>query len=221
MGEVTIFLDIETIPTQSAEARERIAAGVKPPASMKKADTIAKWEAEDKPAAVEAAIAKTSFDAAHGHICTIGFAFNGDPALSYHAYSLLQERQILSWFFDHISTHHHVTFVGHYISGFDLPFILRRAVVLGVPIPQCIPRDPKPWGGQVFDTMTAWAGTRDTISMNDLCAALGIEGKGEGLDGSQIAQAWLDGRHDEIAAYCEADVERTREIWRKFKAVNW
>jgi hypothetical protein len=221
MGEVTIFLDIETIPAQSTEARERIAAGVKPPASMKKADTIAKWEAEDKPAAVEAAIAKTSFDAAHGHICTIAFGFEDCGITSYHARRTDLEADLLRMFFKDIDTHHHVTFVGHYISGFDLPFILRRAVVLGVPIPRCIPRDPKPWGGQVFDTMTAWAGTRDTISMNDLCAALGIEGKGDGLDGSQIAQAWLDGRHEEIAAYCEADVERTRQIWRKFQAVNW
>ena len=221
MGEVTIFLDIETLPAQTAEAHLRIAAGVKPPASMKKADAIAKWETEDKPAAVQSAIAKTSFDAAHGHICTIGFALDENPAQSIHLNHVADEAELLQTFFAAIHTQHHLTFVGHYITGFDLPFILRRAVVLGVQIPRCIPRDPKPWGGQVFDTMTAWAGTRDTISMNDLCAALGIDGKGDGLDGSQIAQAWLDGRHKEIAAYCQSDVERTRQIWRKFQAVNW
>ena len=43
-----LYLDIETIPAQSPEAHAAIAENVKPPAQMKKAETIAAWEANDK-----------------------------------------------------------------------------------------------------------------------------------------------------------------------------
>jgi 3'-5' exonuclease len=220
MSERTIFLDIETIPTQSQAARERIAAGVKPPASMSKPETIAKWEAESKPQAVADAIAKTSFDPAYGHICTIAWAIDDAPVFSYQAVSEEYEADTLGAFFDAIDSHHHATFVGHYVAGFDLRFILCRAVVLGIKIPSCIPRDPKPWGGRVFDTMTAWAGPRDTISMDKLAEALGIEGKGD-FSGGDVAGAFERGEYERIREYCEADVDRTREIWRKFKAAGF
>lgn len=218
--ETTIFLDIETLPAQSQAAYDRIAETIKPPASMKKAETIAAWEADQKPAAIQDALAKTSFDPAHGHICTIAWAGeDGEPDCA-HAEMIEQEADVLRAFFGSLGQFHRVQFVGHYIGGFDLRFILCRAVVLGVPIPQCIPRDPKPWEGRIFDTMTAWAGARGTISMDNLAAALGIEGKGD-FDGSMVAQAWAEERHDEIADYCKRDVTVTREIWRKFQAANW
>jgi len=221
MSERTIFIDIETIPTQSQEAYEKALAEVKAPAQYKKQESIDAWLADNRETAAMEAIAKTSFDPAHGHICTIAWAVDDGEIQSHHIDNVESEARLLANFFACIDSFHRTEWVGHYISGFDLRFILCRAVVLGIPIPQCIPRDPKPWDGRVFDTMTAWAGVRGTISMDNLCAALGLDGKGDGLDGSQVAQAWLDGRHDEIRQYCEDDVARTREIWRKFRAANW
>jgi predicted PolB exonuclease-like 3'-5' exonuclease len=221
MSERTIFLDIETIPTQSPDVIAAIGAQIKPPANMKKPETIAAWEATDKAQAVADAVAKTSFDPARGHICAIAWAVDDGGIVSSHIDDVQNEALMLREFFAAVSSFHRTTWVGHYISGFDLRFILCRAVVLGVTIPRCIPRNPKPWDATVFDTMTAWAGARDTISMDNLCAALGIPGKGEGLDGSKVAQAWAEGQHKEIAQYCRDDVDRTRAIWRKFQAVGW
>ena len=218
--EYNVFFDIETLPAQSQAAYDQIAAEIKPPASMKKAETIAAWEAVQKPAAILEQLAKTSFDPAQGHICTIAWAGeDGEPDCA-HAETIDHESTVLRAFFGAFHQHARVTFVGHYIGGFDLRFILCRAVVLGVPIPQCIPRDPKPWDSKVFDTMTAWAGQRGNIRMDNLARALGIEGKTD-MDGSQVAQAWADGEHQRIADYCKRDVETTRAIWRKFQAVNW
>lgn len=220
MGEMTIFLDIETIPTQCAETRKAIAGAVKPPASMKKQETIDAWWRENGDQAIADAIAKTSFDPARGHICTIAWAVGPEEVRSFQIERAEDEATALQGFFDQVDTFHRVEWVGHYISGFDLRFILCRAVVLGVKIPQCIPRDPKPWGGQVFDTMTAWAGTRDTISMDNLCAALGLPGK-DGMSGADVAGAFDSGEFAQIEAYCREDVERTRAIWRKFQAAGW
>lgn len=212
-----LYLDIETIPAQSEEAKAIVASGVKPPAQMKKADTIAAWEKEQKPAAVEEAIAKTSFNAAFGHVCCIGWAIDDGKVLSQTAFNVGEERDILKAFFEIVSAdagNRLPTIVGHYVAGFDLRFIWQRCMVLGVRVPSWMPRDLKPWGTNIFDTMTAWSGSKDTISMDALCQALGIEGKGN-VDGSMIAKMFADGKYVEIAEYCRGDVSRTRAIHRK------
>jgi len=219
---VFTYVDIETIPSQSPELLSRFAEEVTAPAQYKKPESIEKWMAENRDAVARERLAKTSFDPAHGHICTIAWARDTDDLVSVsHADTVKGEAATLRAFFDSLDPYQSTTFVGHYISGFDLRFILCRAVVLGVPIPRNIPRNPKPWSDRVFDTMTAWAGDRDRISMDSLCAALDLDGKGDGLDGSQVAQAWADGRHDEIAEYCRQDVERVRAIHQRFLTVGW
>lgn len=218
--EHNCFFDIETIPAQGQEALNRAIASVKPPANLKKPESIDKWLEENRDAAAREALAKTSFDPAQGHICTIGWAMDDDDPTVAHAETVERERDVLVAFFNAFRANHRYTFVGHYISGFDLRFILCRAVVLGVRIPQAIPRDPKPWDRTTFDTMTAWAGARGSISLDNLSAALGLSGKGD-FDGSQVAEAWANGEHDRIAEYCASDVTLTREVWRKFGAVGF
>jgi hypothetical protein len=212
-----IFCDIETLPVQLPERRAKLIAEAKPPANMSKPETIAKWREEN----ADAIIAKTSFDPAAGHICSIAWAGDVDETpLCLTAKAIAEERDIISGFFDSLPKIGMARFIGHYISGFDLRFIMCRAIVLGVKVPALWPRDPKPWDQQVFDTMTAWAGTKGSISLDRLCEALGIESpKGE-LTGAGVAQAWQDGRFDEIAAYNRGDVEAVREVFRKFEAVG-
>lgn len=213
-------LDIETIPAQSEEAWQKALEGVKAPGNLKKPESIEAWLKENREAAAREALAKTSFDPAQGHICTISWAIDDDEPSVAHAETVEQEADVIKAFFASIRPNHNYTFIGHYIGGFDLRFILCRAVVLGVPIPLGIPRDPKPWSDKLFDTMTAWAGARGTISMDNLAAALGLEGKGD-FDGSMVAEAWANGEHQKIADYCLKDVMATRSIYDRFAAVGW
>lgn len=212
-----LYLDIETIPAQSEEAKALIAASVKPPAQMKKAETIAAWEAEQKAAAIEEAIAKTSFDAAFGEICCIGWACDDIDPLSVYRDGKNTEASILRQFFQRLEEgfiYGGPTIVGHYVAGFDIRFITRRAIILGIRLPFWWPLDPKPWDAKVFDTMTAWSGTRDIISMDNLCQALGIPGKGD-IDGSMVGKLFAEGKYDVIAGYCRGDIHRTRQIHKK------
>jgi len=218
--EHTCFVDIETIPTQSPVIRDRFRSEVKAPGNIKKQESIDAWLAENADTCAAEAIAKTSFDPAHGHICTISWAIDGEEPDTAHAETVDAERDVLAAFFGAIRPNHRYTFVGHYIGGFDLRFILCRAVVLGVKIPQAIPRDPKPWDKTLFDTMTAWAGARGTVSMDRLCEALGIPGKGD-FSGADVAEAWANGEHQKIADYCTDDARRTRAIWDRFQAAGW
>lgn len=213
-------IDIETIPDQSPDAIAAALAEVKAPGNIKKPESIEAWLAENGETAAREAVAKTSFDPARGHICTIAWAIDDHAPMVVHAETVDHERDILEAFFASFVPHHRYQMVGHYISGFDLRFILCRAVVLGITIPREIPRDPKPWDKSLFDTMTAWSGARGSISMDNLAKALGIEGKGD-FDGSMVAEAWANGEHQRIADYCVSDVEITRAIFRRFEAVGW
>jgi len=217
---IDCYLDLETVPCQSAEYRAKALANLKPPGNIKKPESIAAWIAENGESAVDEAVAKTSFDPAHGHICTIGWAFGDDEPKSLHAESVFEEASILRDFFSFMPDIGLVRVIGHNVAAFDLRFLLCRAIVLGVKIPRAIPRDTKPWSETIFDTMTAWAGVRGTISLDRLATALGLEGKGD-FDGSMVAEAWANGEHEKIAAYCRDDVEAVRQIHKKFQSVGY
>lgn len=222
---IDIFVDIETIPNQSPEYRAMVRKNIKAPAQFKKQDSIDAWLAENAESATDEAIAKTSFDPALGHIACIGWAVAGGQAKTVSNTDIRDEEANLNAFFSAINQEcgvHMARWIGHYISGFDLRFLLNRAIVLGVKLPTALilPRDIKPWSDQVFDTMVAWAGPKGSISQDNLAKAFGLAGKGD-FDGSMVAEAWANGEHDKIANYCLSDVETVREIYWRFKAVGY
>jgi hypothetical protein len=214
-----LYLDIETLPTSDPDIIADIAANITAPKSMTKADTIAEWESAAKPWLVKEAVAKTSFDGARGTICCIGWAWNDAAPTSYSSAGRMSEAELLTLTFDRIEatrpkTHMRPTITGHFVSGFDIRFIWQRAFVLGVTMPPWFPRDPKPWSESVNDTMTMWAGAKDSISLDNLCRALGIPGKGN-VTGADVAGMWQRGEFEAIESYCEGDVARARAVHRK------
>lgn len=213
-----LYLDIETLPASDPAILAQIAADVKPPAAMKKAETIAAWEASDKEKAVAEAVSKTSFDGGYGRVCCIGWAWNDDKPNTFHLDGAMEESAVLAGFASLISaarpSFEMPVIVGHYVADFDLRFLWQRAFSIGVQMPAWWPRDPKPWSKEVHDTMAMWAGNKGSISLDRLCRVLGVQGKGE-VDGSMVASMFERGEYDAIAEYCMADVERVRSIHRK------
>jgi len=213
-----IYLDIETLPTSDESVIADIAKGITPPGNISKAETIAAWIAEKKPAAVNEAVKRTSFDGLYGSIACICWAQDGlcveqtDPAHS--------ERDLIADFFADIEerTLHKgdVQFVGHNIAGFDLPFLKHRAIIHGLKPPHTLIRamNAKPWGDTIADTMLMWSADREKrVSMDKLCKAFGIPGKGD-FDGSMVAETWpVDPQ--KVISYCVEDVKRTREIYKR------
>lgn len=211
-----LYLDIETLPTTDAAVIADIESGIVPPASMSKPETIEKWEKETKPSVVAEAIAKTSFSGAWGSICCIGWAWGDDIIQS--ALCNGDEAKFLGSCLKIIEsdrpTYGSVTVVGHHIAGFDIRFIWQRAFVLGVRMPVWLPRDPKPWSNEINDTMIMFSGARDFISLDKLCKAMGLPGKGD-MNGSEVAEAWSQGRFDDVAGYCRDDVSRVRSVHQR------
>lgn len=169
----------------------------------------------------ETAWRKTAFDATKGQICVIGFSFDGEEPESLQIKEPEDEARILRTFFERLAIRYKATnmrrpiFVGHNLVNFDLPFIYRRAVILGIQPPAFLPINPSPYNEYVFDTMLQWAGSKGRISMQNLCEALGIPGKetdGD-IDGSKVTDFYLNGQIDDVAKYCRGDIRRTRAMY--------
>ena len=211
------YFDIETIPAQDPAVKAEIAAGIQAPAQYKKPESINAWLEENREAETEAAWLKTSFDGGVGQVVCIGFAIGDGQAHSYSVDDLSRdaERKVLQDFFCAVLDAGHCTFVGHNLIGFDLPFVWKRCMVLGIKPPVTFPRSPKPWSELVQDTMLLWdSAQRAGGSMDRLCRLLGIPGKGD-ISGADVWPLVQAGKLEEVAAYCRADVERTRSLFHR------
>ena len=216
MNTKHIFFDIETIPCQLPGVLDEFKAAVQAPAQYKKPESIAEWIKENRDSEGESAWLKTSLDGGMGHVVCIGWAVDNGEPVSRQANSTSTERTIIADFFDELkSIGAGQKLVGHNIIGFDIPFLWKRAMVLGIKPPFTFPRSPKPWGETVADTMLLWDSTqRAGGSMDRICRLMGIEGKGD-MDGSKVWPMWRDGQVDAIAEYCRGDVSRTREMFKR------
>ena len=221
-----VWLDIETIPRQPEEGEKAfIASGIKPPSALKKAETIADWHngagkyARAKDAAIEAEYRKGSLDGAKGQICSIAYALEGGEVVSgsIAASSQVDEQGLIDWFFESLDdklNRRPPFFIGHQIGNFDLKFIFHRAVILGIRPPFELPFYGR-HGQHFYDTNQAWCGFKDRISQDNLCKALGIEGKPGDISGANVWDFYRAGGIDRIEEYCSDDVEKNRMIYNR------
>lgn len=217
-----LYLDLETVPTTDQDVIETLSAKIAAPANYKKPESIAEWERENKPQAVKEAVAKTSFDGAYGRIVCICYAFDDGKVFSVHGDD---EKTLLEQFYSHVydlstgvfqgyTSDVPLTVIGHNVAGFDLPFLKHRSIINRVTPPAAILKamNARPWDNCIADTMLMWSSDREKrASMDKLCRAFGIEGKGD-FDGSMVADTWpVDPQ--KVVDYCCADVERTRALY--------
>jgi len=232
-----LYLDIETIPTQRQDVcdyleeslRDDLQAAlesVSAPANYKDAEKIAEYCANKKAqlqteflSNLQQKIEATGLDGSFGQVFCVGWAIGSDtPTTSYG----MDERQVLENFGRSLRITHsqqfETTVIGHNVSSFDLRFLNQRFIVNGMRPPLVIARaaQAKPWeADKVFDTMVQWAGPGGRISLERLCLALSIPSPKGDLDGSKVWQWVQDGKHDEVASYCERDVGAARLVHRR------
>jgi len=182
-----------------------------------------RFKEEKSEEVAQAEYRKTSFNGAAGQIAVVGLAFDDTAPFSIYRSDWENpgsESEIIHQAFEAIADSYNPNsmraplFVGHYIAQFDLRFLFQRAVILGIKPPSIIPFQAKPWDEQIFDTMTRWAGAQGSVSLDALCAALGIAGKPDGIDGSKVWDFVQAGRIDEVADYCEGDIRMARNAYK-------
>lgn len=217
-----LYLDLETVGTDDPQLIADIEASVTPPKNYSKPETIAKWEAEEKPALVAEAISRTSFDGGLGRIVCIGFAFDRNVAL---ANAWKDERELIARLFEDILLEcdaFETTIIGHNIQ-WDLRFLFQRSVVHCLQPPPVLLKAmvAKPWGKEVADTMTLWNPERDKkVSLEKLCRILKIDSPKCKMTGADVWDKYKEGRLDDIADYCRSDVEATRACFERLTFVR-
>ena len=113
-------------------------------------------------------------------------------------------------------------------SGFDLPVLTYRALLHGVQAPRYWETGDEDTSFRynnylsrfhwrhtdLMDVLSGFQG-RGRVSLANMALLLGFPGK-LGFDGSQVWEAFLEGRVAAIRAYCETDVLNTWLIWLRF-----
>jgi len=117
-------------------------------------------------------------------------------------------------------------------SGFDLPVLHYRTLIHGIAAPRYwdMGEDDKDFRYNnylsryhtrhldLMDVLAKYNG-RGNAPLDDLAKLCGFPGK-LGMDGSQVWDAWSNGRANEVRAYCETDVVNTWLVYCRFRLIR-
>ena len=148
---------------------------------------------------------------------SVGEVFHGDKIKT--ASFTGTEKELLEKFWDYIAGSDQKLFVSFNGLKFDVSFISLRSFHHGV----------RATNGSFLNTikfrkyphfdimawMSDWGWPAPTLDV--ACNLAGIKSSKEGaIKAKDVTQAFLDGRIEEIAAYCEDDVRATLELYLKY-----
>jgi DNA polymerase elongation subunit (family B) len=161
-------------------------------------------------------------------ICA-GYFYDNGSGLSFKVKAFYgdDEKKLLADFSETLSksfgTDEHLL-CGHNAKEFDFPYISRRSLINGLPIPYLLDNaGKKPWEVQLIDTMDMWkfGDYKSYTSLNLLAAVFGIESPKDDIDGSQVwSTYWIDKDLERIKNYCMKDVVTTAQLVLKFKGMH-
>ena len=115
-----------------------------------------------------------------------------------------------------------ITFAGHNIKEFDIPFLCRRMLINKIALPDYLNfQHVKPWEQKTFDTFQFWrfGDYKNFTSLKLLAKILKVPGSKEGMDGSIVGPLYWESdpikkelNLIKIADYCLKDVVTTANI---------
>ena len=116
-----------------------------------------------------------------------------------------------------------INLCGHNIKEFDVPYICRRLLVNGLPVPDLLDVGAKkPWEVPFFDTLEMWkfGDYKNFTSLNLLTAVFNIPTPKDDIDGSQVAKVYYEDKDIErISVYCQKDVVATAQLWLRLNSL--
>ncbi len=225
---VNFVLDIETIPRDlRAEPRklqeyvwERALGG-------RRAHEVAPGLTLDgylaAPEAPEAAVVRERLQAfmglrpEFGHVICIGMGHDARGALERRALTARRvedERRILEEFWETVRPQKEWRLVTYNGLVFDVPYLLRRSLYLGVAPSRLLPlrRYLLEAHYDVMQVLANWERS-EAVRLSIVAALLGLAKVPEGMEGSQVYGLWQAGRIDEIEVYCLGDVQLIYEVF--------
>lgn len=159
-----------------------------------------------------------------GHVVCIGMGHDarGRGELDAKALTARQtedERALLEGFWEIVRARRDWCFITYNGLAFDVPFLLRRSIYLGVAPTTGLPMRPFALDSH-FDVMRALSNWErsDSVRLDIVAELLGLSKSPVGMEGSQVLGLWRAGRADEIEAYCLGDVRLTYEVFLRVEA---
>ncbi len=216
--EKILFLDIETVPQQ------RQWADLDPVSAQLFADKTRYEQERQQKSAEELYPERAGILAEFGKVICIGLGSvhhqAARPTLRVTSYHGHDERELLLRFCDLLNEHYDRSdhkLCGHNGKEFDFPWIARRCVIHGIPLPRLLDIGGlKPWEVGHIDTMNLWSfGDRKAYtSLALLCHVLGIPTPKDDISGADVARVYREENGlERIAAYCRKDVVATVQTY--------
>ena len=218
-----LFLDIETVPQQPS-------FGVLSPEWQelwtKKSFSLLRNNEEEETA--ETIYPRAGIYAEFGKIVCISCGFikgsGADKQLFIKSFCGDDEKKLLLEFTDILvkwSPGDTRLLCAHNGKEFDFPYICRRLIINGLPVPPIInTAGKKPWEIMHLDTMELWkfGDWKSYVSLELLAHIFGIPTPKDDIDGSMVADIYYkDGDIDRIIHYCEKDVLTLANIFRRMR----
>lgn len=216
-----LFLDIETVPQfpefeKADEAYQRLWED--------KAKFMLKDES-DTPASV---FDRAGIYSEFGKIVVISVGIVNDrgPQRELRIKSFANEdesvllKEFASMLDKHFSGDEHLL-CGHNGKEFDFPYIARRMLINGIPLPRILDiSGKKPWEIKHLDTMQMWkfGDYKNFTSLKLLAHVFDLPTPKDDIDGSQVAGVYYNENDlDRIVRYCEKDVVTLIQVFLKLR----
>jgi uncharacterized protein YprB with RNaseH-like and TPR domain len=215
-----LFLDIETVSLtkrfEQLEPRLQEAWGKKALQLNPECSSIGDYFFE-----------KAAIYAEFGKVIVIGIGYfheNAKGELCFRAKSIAHdsEKEVLSGFSELLQRSFaspELTLCAHNGKEFDFPYLCRRLLVNGLPLPSCLQMSgKKPWEIRHLDTLELWKfGDRKHFTSLELLATIfGIPSSKQTIDGSMVNKAYyIDENLNQIAEYCKRDVLVLAQLFLK------
>ena len=214
--EHILFLDIETVST--AESYSEMDVRMQK-LWDKKAEKIKQLE-ELTP---EQLYKNAGIYAEFGKVICISVAYLKNEVLRIKSFNNQEEKTLLQNFANmlcrHFSKSHH-RLCAHNGKEFDFPYLCRRMLINGIPIPSVLNvLGKKPWETTFLDTLEMWkfGDYKHYTSLDLLSAIFDIPSPKENTDGSMVHELyWQLKDYKHIKNYCEKDVLTVVQLFMRY-----
>jgi 3'-5' exonuclease len=215
--ENILFLDIETVPACSAynELPELFRK-----LWDRKTETLKK-EDSDTP---ETLFPRAGIYAEFGRIICISAGFFKGREFRIKSFYGDDEFQLLRQFCKLLEAHFNIEkkmLCAHNGKEFDFPFLARRILIHGLPLPNILDvAGKKPWEVQFLDTMELWkfGDYKHYTSLELLSAVFDIPTPKDDISGADIHRVYYQENDTErIRTYCQKDVLTVARLFLKYQ----